>query len=355
MPRGAITKRSAMVEARIRQLLSYLAVPESKIERHGDWYHAPCPLAFAKHSKGKDANPSFGIKENKTGDSIYNCFACNSKGALAGLLMELQSYQKHAGYPGHLELGKAWALIEEEQQAGYFPQPEWKEYPDEDKKEFTAWPDWWLDEFLEVEDVDVAVAYLVSRHVPPILHRHFDLKYDSERHMVGFPYRNRDGLLAGMRGRSLRKMTKKPHHDYSWDGNSNVTLVWLGEQKLDYNKPIIVTEGPFDYASVYRVYRNVVANLSASISYHKTRKLAQSPKVLSFLDTDMAGEQGHAAMEQILAKDTVLKRIKIPLTIRDEDGHHCKDPGKCTVEQLEEILMPFVDLDPIITMESQSV
>lgn len=52
------------------------------------WVRSACPLASVSHEDGRDDHPSFGIKINPKGESIYHCFACGS-GRLVRLLHNL--------------------------------------------------------------------------------------------------------------------------------------------------------------------------------------------------------------------------------------------------------------------------
>ena len=52
------------------------------------WIRSACPFALALHEDGKDVHPSFGIKVNNSGESIYHCFVCGG-GLLCRLLHNL--------------------------------------------------------------------------------------------------------------------------------------------------------------------------------------------------------------------------------------------------------------------------
>ena len=51
------------------------------------WINAACPLAPVMHDDGNDKKPSFGIRTNAEGESLYYCFACSSDPAPLGKLI----------------------------------------------------------------------------------------------------------------------------------------------------------------------------------------------------------------------------------------------------------------------------
>src|SRR5438309_897261 len=74
----------------IRTFCSILGVKVHASRRTG-WAEIPCPLAFDRHLKGKDKNPSFGIQITKPGRiSKAHCFSCSWSGAPGDLVEELR-------------------------------------------------------------------------------------------------------------------------------------------------------------------------------------------------------------------------------------------------------------------------
>ena len=90
------------------------------------------------------------------------------------------------------------------------------------------------------------MAYLNKRGVPPSLWADLNLRFDSGRKMVCFPFYNKAGKLAGMRGRSIIVTGGHSHHDYSWNNNNNSKLVLMNENNIDWMQPVVVVEGEFD-------------------------------------------------------------------------------------------------------------
>ena len=305
------------------------------ITKTGQWVKASCPLAFARHASGKDSNPSFGIRIEPQGQSICNCFACNVKGSLSTLLTELL-YELHKGNGPKLKLAEAFKLIEEENEAGYFPQADWNPGAKEEKQ-VEVWPEDWLQSFKLAMSITRAHDFLLRRGVTPKLAAELELRYDSVGDMVGFPLRTTEGKLAGMRGRLLVPSGDFRYYDYKWKGISNTGLVWLGEHKVDMAKPVVVVEGPFDYAAVFPVYSNVLANLSTGLSERKARRLTTAVEVLAFFDNDFAGDLALATLRKHLGKQTVVHRVWYP-------SKDVKDPGEMSRDAIYAALADFVSI-----------
>lgn len=305
------------------------------VVKTGQWVKASCPLAWARHEKGTDTNPSFGIKIEPTGESICNCFACNIKGGLSTLLTELL-FELRKGSGPKLQLAEAFKLVEEENEAGYFDHGDWSP-GQKAEKQVVAWPEDWLKSFPLTGGINRATAFLSKRGVSLKLSKALDLRYDSAGDMVGFPFRSVDGKLAGMRGRLIEPHGDFRYYDYRWKGVSNVGLVWMGEDKAEFTKPVVVVEGPFDYAAVFSVYPNVLANLSTGLSQIKARRLETAVEVLVFFDNDKAGDLAGIELRKHIGKRTVLRWIKYP-------SKKVKDPGEMDRAEIFSLLSKYVDL-----------
>lgn len=322
-----------MNEQEIKMFLSHLGVDNAEL--HGDWVRSSCPLAFARHKSGKDSNPSFGVTHVPGGKSGFNCFGCNIKGkTLDGLLTEtMYALQKQGGH-SDINLEAAFKMIEDEGESGYL-HSDWtgKIYPA--VSGFEEWPNWYLDSFMSVFKSPEAMAYLNSRGVAYDLWDVFSLRFDATRQTVCFPFFNRDNKLSGMRGRFIKPKGDFRYYDYKWNNVNNTSLIWMGENHLDYLKPVVVVEGMFDYAAVYRVYPNVVANLSTGLSEQKVKKLENAVQIVGFFDNDEAGK-----IASVLLGD----RFKGGYVEVDYGSSKAKDPGSMSWSELINALRPYVNV-----------
>jgi DNA primase len=322
-----------MTEEKVFALLALLGAKHAT--KTGQWVKASCPLAWVRHGKGSDTNPSFGVKIEPHGKSICNCFACNVKGELSTLLTELL-YEIRKGNAPKLKLAEAFKLVEEENEAGYFDHGDW--YPGhKDERQVVPWPEAWLDSFQFAVDVSRAKEFLHTRGVNAKLAKELDLRYDSAGDMVCFPFRTSEGKLAGMRGRLIKPAGDFRYYDYKWKDVSNTGLVWMGEDKTDFTKPVVVVEGPFDYSAVFSVYPNVLANLSTSLNERKARRLEPAVEVLVFFDNDKAGELAYVELRKHIAKTTVVRQMPYP-------SKKVKDPGEMSRADIFSALSKFVTI-----------
>jgi hypothetical protein len=318
-----------VTEDNIRRLLACLGVHAGG--PHGEWYRAPCPLAFHHHRSGTDHNPSFGVHIEPTGRSGYQCFSCQIRSRdLADLIVDIAFALKtpvHPPPPMNLQL--AQEIINAESEIGYTG-TEWLPHPSVQVLE--EFPQWWLDSFPSVFRFPAAQAYLNGRGVTPSLWSDLELRFDSSRNMVACPFWNISGKLAGMRGRSIITGAY-PHYDYSWNHYNNTKLVLYLENRIDWAKPVVVVEGEFDAMQVIQVYPNVVANLTATLSEPKLKTLELAIALIGFFDNDEAGERASAMMKTRFG--FVYRAVTYP------EGS-AKDPGAMPLGQIQKMLGPFV-------------
>ena len=83
-----------------------------------------------------------------------------------------------------------------------------------------------------------------------------NLKQDSPRIII--PFRDKDGKLFGYQGRSLAPTAKMRYITIMLDEDSPKIF---GQDRVDYNKPIYIVEGPFDSTFI----KNTVAMAGADI------------------------------------------------------------------------------------------
>jgi 5S rRNA maturation endonuclease (ribonuclease M5) len=321
----------------IKQLLGLLDVDQ--IEEGDEWVRGACPFGWSRHSSGRDSRPSFGVTID-TGASHFNCFACNTKGTVDTLLVELMhDASTHGPSPRHVQLIAAFDFLEEQRLAGFVaPKEDWEAYRiHTPETEFEPWPAWWLEEFAPVEEIPAARSYLAQRRQPvsSAWARRWDLRWDSRKQAVVAPFWNRDGYLAGARGRGVQG---RYHHDYKWNLVSNTAHVWYGEHFTTTAEPVVLVEGQFDAINVSRCYRNVMANLSTGLSAIKLEQLIYYPRVVVFFDNDMAGAKAAHLVGEALQHSVGVEIVRYK-------RESFKDPGAMLLGVLQEHLRAHVTLD----------
>ena len=315
-----------MNEANALKLMESLGVGNAIV--HGEWLRCSCPLAFNRHKSGKDSNPSFGVHISPSGRSGYLCYSCNVRSRdLADLLVDIAYALKAPAHPPpDMNLTRAQEILDAEGAADYVVS-EWTLHPP--KQEFVELPDWWLDSFPPVFKFPDAMAYLNKRGVPPSLWADLNLRFDTGRKMVTFPFYNIAGKLAGMRGRSITVSGNYAHHDYSWNHHNNTKLVLMNENNVDWMQSVVVVEGEFDLCKVAQVYPNVVANLTATLSEPKLQTLELAAGIIGFFDNDAAGQ---------IASDLMKRRFGYAYRAVDYGNLQVKDAGDMTLQQIQEVL-----------------
>lgn len=307
----------------------------------GKFVQANCPFAYAKHRSGKDNRPSFGIAIEDQGRSFYNCFSCGSAGSLDDLLVELLHLSHSHPQIADMNLAAAFDLLEGE--PVYYFQT-WEENP---KQAVEPWPEWWLQSFRPALSSPTAREYLLSRKVSVKLMSEFDVRYDTMRNAVGFPFRTSTGELAGMRGRYINpKADGTRYHDYDYKGGRNGHLVWFNAQRLDWSAPVVVTEGAFDTVAVYRWYRNVTSSLSATMSAERISELANAIEVVCCFDPDEAGNLAFQKVMKYIGNSTVVRRVIWPYGF--DYVNEKWDASSLPIPELGVMLKQFVNLDVFV-------
>ncbi len=299
----------------------------------GDWVLAKCPFAPWKHDGGVDNHPSFGIKMSKTKPSIYKCFSCGQGGDLGGLVVDLQMLTRRDPRGGvEYQFGAALQLTAQEMVGLDFDSdiPDWG--ASNRTPTFIEYPSWWLESFPSALNYQEARAYLHSRGLGDNHIEMFDLRYDSLQERVCFPFWNRSGKIAGMQGRAIGLHGSR-YHFYDHGGHKN-TLVWLGEHTVNLDKPVILVEGPFDYASVYRVYPNVLASFSAGLSAEKIHAIADAYDIITLFDYGKGGDEARKKLRKVLSRP-ILDLVPVSKDI---------DAGDMSVSMLASLLEPHVKL-----------
>lgn len=303
------------------------------IQVRDPWVQCSCPLSPWTHDGGQDSSPSFAIRIEAQGESYFNCFVCQN-GKLGDLVVSLQHYKAQTlGY----DLGAAWSLVVvENSRALQLHIKEWGSRPPT-RIDFPI-PEWWLDEFQKVWPVPVAREYLQSRQVTEAVATILDIRWDRSAGTVCFPVRNRNGDLVSLRGRRIApRPGQPPYHVYAFQKQQS-GQAWLGEQSVDYSRPVLMVESVFDMTSVLRVYDNVMAPLSVGINAARMARVARASEVVTLFDRGAGGDKARAIVSRYLPTAFVVHRIPPE-----------KDPGDCTIEQLRDTLQNVLPLQNVCT------
>jgi hypothetical protein len=315
------------------KVLKLLGAKVPNSQPRSKWIVCDCPLGPWTHDGGASSAEVFGVRiEN--GDPRVNCFSCGFHGNLSDLVYSMRLKNK-ANFHRKYEFSEVLQLIaeaEENVELECLGAPDFEEVLFGKKDKLHEYPEWWLDSFPAWHEVPFAKSYLAAREVPAHVANALDIRADTEQRRVCFPVRDFSGLLRGLHGRAVDEKTE-PRYRMYLQAHKNNPIIWLGEHWVDLEKPIVVVEGPFDLASVRRVYSNVVSPLFANPNQEKLLRMSGASEWLTFFDRGTGGDAGRKKVDKVL-RDYYVQHLYPPSDV--------KDPGACSVQQLIEILSPYV-------------
>jgi hypothetical protein len=319
-----------------RQFLKVLGVTAPVAQPRSGWIVSQCPLGPWKHENGKSNPTAFGCK-TEPGDAFTTCFSCGWHGSMSDLVTTMRYHQKMEPQVT-VKWNEARELIEQAEASSELnlDSPDIEEVLFGKKQEpLHIFPEWWLDSFPRALEIDWAEEYLASREINLDVILQLDVRADTMQRRVCFPVRDFAGRLMGLHGRAVDEGVELRYRMYL-QAKRNNPIIWLGENWVDRSKPIVVVEGPFDLASVKRVYSNVVSPLFVNPSEAKLKRMADALEWITLYDRGKGGDAGRQKVEKLLGKDHVTHHLQPPA------GR--KDPGVCSAEEIAQLLAPLVQL-----------
>jgi DNA primase len=302
-----------------------------------------CIFAKWEHEGGTDNNPSSTISIKEHGESYYRCWSCGTQGNLHKVILDLK--RKKAKDPVEIDynIQRALELIADEEEDAELHIPDFEDVEVNSSASTAVWHDDFLASFMPIKKSKIARDYVLARDVPPKLAMELKLVFDTSESRVCFPLFDFDGHLVGLRGRALDPANKLRYKAYKYYGSYNMH-VWLGEDSIDLDEPVILTESVFDYASIKRVYPNVLASLTSGISVAQFKRITGVSEIITLYDYDKGGD---SARDRI---DKYMSEYPIQHILPPEKG---MDAGDMTIPELIEALGGIVDVEDIYNWASK--
>lgn len=307
------------------QFLEAVGATVPKSQPRTGWVISDCPFGPWKHENGKSAPTVFGIRTTP-GDAHANCFSCGWHGSLSDIPLELYALHKQNPHVTiDFKTANALSLKAQEEFELDLDTPDIEQMLFGEKKDLHIFPNWWLESFPVWSEIPWACQYLASRSVGAGVADYLGLRVDTNEKRVCFPVYDFKERLVGFHGRSVEENPTLRYRMYLQGGHHN-QIVWLGEHWVDFEKPIVVVEGPFDLAAILPVYSNVVSPLFANPSFDKLKRMAPALEWITMYDRGKGGDAGREKVTEALGSDYIVHHLKPP------EGR--KDPGSMTRKEI---------------------
>lgn len=279
------------------------------------WLTASCPLAPWRHEHGTDKTPSCGIMVGKFKCKIH-CFSCHFSGPPESLLAELKLQSR-----GEFKIGPAMVLLDDNSDDLLLDlsiTPEEKKGPND----IVPFPESFWNSFPKITIGSTAEKYLTGRGVSVKSIVDYDFRWDGFNQRVCVPVRGLDYRLYGIRGRHVGPIQKGGNPDYAkldvpryWSypcGGISNPQVWFGEDWLDMNFPVLVTESIFDCIAARAFYPNTIAPLSSGITQAQVERLAGVPMWVHLFDGDKAGRRASDTLRRLVSAPSYHHFLELP-------------------------------------------
>ena len=313
----------------VMEFLSALGAQQAKVT--GEWVQCSCLFAHWTHAKGTDRHPSFGISIHENSPSRGVCYTCGETHLLYDLVLSLRARERMnpSGTPRDWGLAMEIALSDEE--------PEVPEVDEDLSYEeasvgvgtvFADFPKTWLSSFPRM----YSHPYLTARGIPVWVAEALDVRYDFQKQRICFPYWDFNQRLAGMQGRDVTGQSDLRYLSYRYGGKLN-QHIWMGENHVKLDEPVVLTEGPVDYAKIRIVTDNVLASMTSALGHSKLSRIADAYMLITAYDYGTGGDK---------ARKTLHKRFPDKLIVDLIPDEKTGDFGAMESSAIEEWLEPYL-------------
>ncbi len=275
---------------------------------HSEWVTSTCVFAPWLHDGGVDKNPSSGMTVNANGESHYNCFSCDSRGAPDTVFNEVKYLNKREPKID-INIKFILTLVSRESEPNLDFDLDLYEEQQAGKALCVPFDVDWYNGFATASNH----PYLTERGVSAETAKELNIRVDLFRRRMLFPIYDWWGVFMGVHGRTFagempRYMSYSNRANH--EGHRNPS-VWMGENHTDIGGPIILCEGQFDYAKVYPFYENVLSGQTTQVSEAKLNRIAGASSIITMYDNGVGGDKGRKRIDKFF-KGTPVQHIEIP-------------------------------------------
>lgn len=233
-----------------------------------------------------DTSPS--MKVNLDRDKFY-CFGCHKSGNAIDFIKEIYGIDEMQAMKKAYEIGGTLDLSNERfKKDNDYDLEMWEESKRASKIVYDKLP--------ELDWCNISSSYLIDkRNFSPQVLNKFKVKLNvMSQHSVCIPCID-NGEIVGLCNRAINDEIF-PKYKFS----AGFKKDWCLPGELDYNWPIVVTEGLLDMMTCYQYgYTNVTTTFSWSASSNHIERLKKS-KVICAYDNDDRGEEGFQKLRKSL-------------------------------------------------------
>lgn len=293
-----------MKPEKIKQLLPL--VGSKAIGSRTGWVLATCPMRW---NHGSEPSSAFAVSNHPKKKSRCKCLSCGYSGDLTDLLLDIRfGLRKNPDYAHYFKLQLAAPIVAAEFEEMELTDQDIPSFEAKSKQVQTVFPTQWLASFKPAVAFPEAVKYCSDRMVMNSTLIDLDVRYDPQQQRIGFPFRNFKGELMGMQGRYIgSEPVKDDKHDagvlryfqYGYQGKRNMHC-WMGENQVNLDEPVVLVEGPFDFARVYQHYENVLASFTSGLSMTKVKRISDADSIITFYDHGKGGDAARLSIRKYL-------------------------------------------------------
>lgn len=260
-----------------------------------NWATCRCVFARFLHDGKVDNHPSSGMSI-KGGESKYNCFSCGEGGSPYAIYKKLK-FMYAGDVPHKIDFQKAMQIIDAEE---YDEELDFPDYESEINKKPVAlipFDEHWFHSFPSA----YIHPYVQVREISAELAEQIDIRLDFESCRILFPIRDWDGVLMGVHGRTFLDDVEPRYYSYPSNGVRNPS-VWMGEDHVDLEEPVVLVEGQFDYAKIRVHYNNVLSGQTTQVQVDKIKRLSGAEEIVTIFDNGKGGDKGRERISKYFTK-----------------------------------------------------